>query len=240
MVGGYLVAFRAYGSRSSLRETGMTEEIGLGKEATVTAVFADGADEGRLQYEAPKLAFKGRERRVFEGEALAGVRAEAAELVLADGSRFTLGEKQAIAWVAAILNPKGRMDKIGVKPGMRAAVMGVKDPKLSGELTKHGAVPVTELSNLDLLFYAADSAEELARIDALVPMLSEKGALWIVSRKGKAATVKDVEVMAAAKAHGLVDNKVVAFSPTLTSLRFVRRKIEAQAATAEPTAEPTA
>ncbi|MDB5463187.1 MAG: hypothetical protein JWP23_1576, partial [Phenylobacterium sp.] len=42
----------------------------------------------------------------------------------------------------------------------------------------------------------------------------------------KAATVKDVEVMAAAKAHGLVDNKVVAFSPTLTSLRFTRRKVE--------------
>jgi len=32
--------------------------------------------------------------------------------------------------------------------------------------------------------------------------------------------------MAAAKAHGLVDNKVVAFSPTHTSLRFVRRKTE--------------
>jgi hypothetical protein len=198
----------------------------LGKEATVQAQFADGADEGRLQYEPPKLTFKGKERRVYDAAALAGVRAEGAELVLADGARFTLGEKQALAWVEAILNPKGRMDKIGVKPGMRAAVMGVKDPALSGELTAKGAVPVTELANLDLLFYAADSAAELARIDALVPMLADKGALWIVSRKGKAATVKDVEVMAAAKAYGLVDNKVVAFSPTLTSLRFVRRKAE--------------
>ena len=46
----------------------------------------------------------------------------------------------------------------------------------------------------------------------------------MVSRKGKAATIKDVEVMAAVKALGLVDNKVVAFSETLTALRFVRRK----------------
>jgi hypothetical protein len=30
--------------------------------------------------------------------------------------------------------------------------------------------------------------------------------------------------MAAAKAHGLVDNKVVGFSDSLTALRFVRRK----------------
>ena len=123
---------------------------------------------------------------------------------------------------------KSRMDKIGVKGGMRVAVMGVADPTFSAELAEKGAVPATALADLDLLFYAADSAEQLARVDALVPMLAEKGALWIVSRKGRAATVKDVEVMAAAKAHGLVDNKVVAFSPTLTSLRFVRRKAEVQ------------
>ena len=126
----------------------------------------------------------------------------------------------------ATVSTKSRMDKIGVKPGMRAAVMGVADPTFSAELTEKGATPVIELADLDLLFYAADSADALARIDALVPMLSEKGALWVVSRKGKAATVKDVEVLAAAKAHGLVDNKVVAFSPTLTSLRFVRLKAE--------------
>ena len=197
----------------------------MGKEATVQATFADGPDEGRLQYEPPKLVFKGRERRAYGAEALAGVSAQGADLVLADGARFALGEKQARAWVEAILNPKGRMDKIGVKPGMRAAVMGVKDPSLSEELAARGAIPVTELSNLDLLFYAADSAAALSRVDALVPMLSEKGALWIVSHKGKAATVKDVEVMAAAKAHGLVDNKVVAFADTLTALRFVRRKV---------------
>lgn len=129
----------------------------------------------------------------------------------------------------AVLNPKSRMDKIGVKPGMRVAVMGVADPTLSAELAERGAVPVTSLTGLDLLFYAADDAGALTRVDALVPMLAENGALWIVSRKGKAATVKDVEVMAAAKAHGLVDNKVVAFSPTLTSLRFTRRKAEVQA-----------
>ena len=128
------------------------------------------------------------------------------------------------------VSTKSRMDKIGVKPGMRVAVMGVADPTFSAELADKGAVPVTQLAELDLLFYAADSAEALGRVDALVPMLAEKGALWIVSHKGKAATVKDVEVMAAAKAHGLVDNKVVAFSTTLTSLRFTRAKVEAEPA----------
>jgi len=42
-----------------------------------------------------------------------------------------------------------------------------------------------------------------------------------VSLKGKAARLKDVDVIAAAKAAGLVDNKVVGFSDTHTSLRLV-------------------
>ena len=196
----------------------------MGKDAQVRARFADGADEGRLQYEPPKLLFRGAHRRVFEGEALLGVRADGGDLVLADGSRFALGEKQAASWADAIANPKGRLDKIGVKPGMRVAVLGVADAAFAGELTERGAPPVHDFENLDLLFYAADGFHELSRLDELIPALAEKGALWVVSRKGKAATVKDVEVMAAAKAVGLVDNKVVGFSETLTALRFVRRK----------------
>lgn len=196
----------------------------MGKDAQVAARFAEGPDAGRLQYEPPKLLFRGAQRRVFEGAALKGVRAEGADLVLADGSRFVLGEVQAGRWADAINNPKERLDKLGVKPGMRVAVLGVADDAIAGELAGRGAVLTNDLQALDLLFYAADSAAELARIGELVPALADKGALWVVSRKGKAATVKDVEVMAAAKACGLVDNKVVAFSETLTALRFTRRR----------------
>jgi hypothetical protein len=196
----------------------------MGKDAVVRAVFADGPDEGRLQYEPPKLIFRGRARRVFEGEALRGVRAEAGELVLADGARFALGERPAASWAEAILNPKGRPEKIGIKAGQRAAILGVDDPDLVPELRSRGAQVVEERSALDLLFYAADTPAELGRLGELVPALAPSGALWIVSRKGKAATLRDVEVMAAAKAHGLVDNKVVGFSVTHTALRFVRRR----------------
>lgn len=196
----------------------------MGKDAQVSARFADGPEEGRLQYEPPKLTFRGAQRRVWSGEDLAGVRAEGGDLVLADGARFALGEKPAASWAEAIANPRGRLDKLGVKPGMRVAVVGVADDALAGELAGRGAAPVGEVSALDILFYAADSADELARIGGLVPALAESGALWVVSRKGKAATVKDVEVMAAAKSFGLVDNKVVGFSETLTALRFTRRR----------------
>lgn len=196
----------------------------MGKDAQVEARFADGPDSGRLQYEPPRLLFRGAQRRVYQGDDLKGVRAEAGDLVLADGSRFRLGEKAAANWAQAMLNPRGRLDKLGVKPGMRVAVLNVADDALAGELAERGAESVETLSGLDILFYAADSAEDLARLGALVPALADRGAIWVVSRKGKAAAIKDIEVMAAAKAVGLVDNKVVGFSETLTALRFTRRR----------------
>lgn len=196
----------------------------MGKEAdNVRARFADGEEVGRLQWEAPKLIFRGGHRLVYQGLALAGVRAEGGDLVLSSGERFTLGEPFAGRWAEAIASPPGRLDKLDVKPGMRVAVLEVDDPNFLNELTQI-TQPMNEFSELDILFWGADSGEAMARLPKLIPMLADRGALWIVSRKGKAATIKDVEVMAAAKAQGLVDNKVCGFSDTHTALRFTRRK----------------
>ena len=197
----------------------------MGKEAdNVRARFADGEEVGRLQWEAPKLIFRGAHRLVYQGMALAGIRADGGDLVLASGERFTLGEPIAGRWAEAIANPPGRLDKLGVKPGMRVAVLDLDDPDFLNELTQR-TQPVNEFSELDILFWGAETMEAMARVPALIPMLASKGALWVVSRKGKAATIKDVEVMAAVKAQGLVDNKVCAFSDSHTALRFSRRKV---------------
>jgi hypothetical protein len=195
----------------------------MGKEADAEARWPDGGHAlGRLQYEPPKLIFRGPERRVFTAEHLAGVRAEDRTLILAGGERFHLAGA-AQGWVEAILNPKGRLEKLGVKAGLRVGVANLEDPDFDIELG--GIAPATdEIDGLDLLFYGADSPAELAAIGDLVPRLAERGALWVVSLKGKAARVKDTEVMAAARAHGLVDTKVCAFSGARTALRFVRRR----------------
>lgn len=196
----------------------------MGKDASdITATFADGQEVGRLQWEGPKLIFRGEHRLVWQGAALAGVRAEGGDLVLSSGERFALGEPFAARWAEAIANPPGRLDKLGVKPGMRVAVLDVADDNIHSELVQR-TQPLNEFSELDILLWGADSVAEMARVPELIPMLSPRGALWIVSRKGKAATIRDGEVMAAAKAHGLVDNKVCSFSDTHTALRFTRRK----------------
>jgi hypothetical protein len=68
-------------------------------------------------------------------------------------------------------------------------------------------------------------AGDLVRPDgALIERLAERGAIWVVSRKGAAAKVKDVDVFAPLRPMGLTDTKVCAFSETHTALRFVRRR----------------
>jgi len=193
----------------------------MGKDAQVDAVFTDGPDAGRLQFESGRLIFRGRQRRVFDAEALRGLVVDGNDLVLKDESRFSLGEVQATRWFEAIAHPKSRLDKMGLKPGHRVAILGVNDPDLATEL-EHGGTIAAE-TDLDLLFLAVDQAEDLDDLEAVMARLASRGALWVVSRKGKAATIRDVDIMGICRPAGLVDTKVVGFSDTHTALRFVRR-----------------
>jgi len=79
------------------------------------------------------------------------------------------------------------------------------------------------LAESDLIFVEANSREALAVLSDLRPLIRPTGAIWVISNKGKLATIRDTDVIEATLAAGLVDNKVVAFSETQTSLRAVIR-----------------
>jgi hypothetical protein len=118
---------------------------------------------------------------------------------------------------------KPRLEKLGMRPGARVALLGVDDPDLALELaaftddlTEGQARPGS-----DLIFLGADQAADLDRLAELRACLQPRGGIWVVFRKGRAATLRDVEVMAAGRAAGLIDNKVVGFSVTHTAIRLV-------------------
>ena len=115
------------------------------------------------------------------------------------------------------------MDKLGVKPFHRISVIDVDDVAFWGLLIDRAADSVKGRlrKDSDLIFFAADSLSQLQQLARLKTYLVSNGAIWVVSLKGKAARIKDVDVIAAAKVAGLVDNKVVAYSETHTSLRLV-------------------
>ncbi|MFI5254967.1 MAG: hypothetical protein ACHQ15_05880 [Candidatus Limnocylindrales bacterium] len=115
------------------------------------------------------------------------------------------------------------IDKLGVAPGARVAILGIDDPDFLVILAArtHDITFGPPLPDTDVVFLAAGSHPDLTGLAELRSRLKPAGAIWVVSRKGRAATLRDVEIMAMAKASGLVDNKVVAFSVTHTSMRLV-------------------
>jgi hypothetical protein len=117
------------------------------------------------------------------------------------------------------------LDKLGVKPGARVAIVGEVDPDgtfraLLADRTADVTVGPPEPES-DVVFLAADSTDDLAVLPDLRARIKPAGGIWVVSRKGRASTLRDVEVMAAGREAGLIDNKVASFSDTHTSLRLV-------------------
>lgn len=116
-----------------------------------------------------------------------------------------------------------RIDKLGVKPGLRVAVIGVDDDLLLSELRGRTDEIVIGMprSRRDVIFYAAESLDALNQLETLRTRIVHAGAIWVVSRKGNDRSLNDTDVIAAARRVGLVDNKVVSFSATHTALRLV-------------------
>jgi hypothetical protein len=124
------------------------------------------------------------------------------------------------------------LDKLGIRPGMRVAIVGRlededEDLDDEGSFRARLAGRTSDISDghpepeSDIVLLAADTTAELAALAELRPRIRPTGAIWVVSRKGRAATLRDTEVMAAARDHDLVDNKVVSFSARRTAVRLV-------------------
>ncbi len=72
-----------------------------------------------------------------------------------------------------------------------------------------------------VVFLVVEAREDLKEIGELVPTLRGGGALWTLRRKGAGAAVSEGDVRSAARAAGLTDVKVAAFSEERTADKFV-------------------
>jgi hypothetical protein len=120
------------------------------------------------------------------------------------------------------------LDKLGIRPGMRVAIVGDLDADPEAPVFRASLADRTSdvsdgppAPDTDIVLFVADSVADLAALADLRPRIRQAGAIWVVSRKGKAATIRDVEVIAAGRAHDLIDNKVVSFSAERTGIRLV-------------------
>lgn len=198
----------------------------MGQEAQCTLTRDRKRMEGRALLESDHLLFRGGDARIRISLAgLTTVVARGGRLSLTNGDGTVVLELGVLAekWADKIRNPRSLLDKLGVKPGMRLAIINVEDPSFAVQLRERCTnVSVgTVVRDTDIVFFGAEAPRALERLVTLRKSLVPAGAIWVVHRKGKAATLKDTEVFAAAKRAGLVDNKVASFSSTHTAERLV-------------------
>jgi Protein of unknown function (DUF3052) len=197
----------------------------MGRETGCRARFEGRTLDGRAQLESDFVLFRG-----------AGVRvrvpfAEVSTAEAHDGwLRLVWGPEtlelelgpQAAVWADRIRSPRTLMDKLGVKAGLRVSVIGLDDPALIEQLAARGAEVTSgrTVRASDLILYRADDVAALERLERLKASLVSDGGIWVVSPKG-VRTIRDVDVMAAARAAGLVDVKVARWSDSHTALKLV-------------------
>jgi hypothetical protein len=197
----------------------------MGAEATCTARLNGRSITGKARLETDVLQFRGGDIRLsIPFKEMSGIAAAAGTLRLtcSDGSvSFDLGAAAA-KWMEKIQHPPSRLDKLGARPDWRVSALGIDDQAFLKELEQavaHLSIGRT-LKSSDAIFFGATKAAQLARLDALKRSLKPNGALWVIRPKGR-PEISERAVMAAGKAAGLVDVKVVAFSTTHTAEKFV-------------------
>ena len=180
--------------------------------------------EGEAMLELSELLFRGERRVVVPFDKITKVDAADGKLQIGFGeSALTLElGAQAETWAEKIRNPKTVVQKLGVKAGQQVWVVNLDDDSFLAQLDRAGAIVSRARSrkNCDAIFYGAGARGDLVRLETLRNSLASNGSLWIVRPKG-VKEITESDVMAAGRAAGLVDVKVVRFSDTHTAEKFV-------------------
>jgi hypothetical protein len=196
----------------------------MGLEATCAVRVGRSSDVGRARLEESALHFSGelRLRIPFAEMTRVAARAGWLEIAFAGGlARLELGP-QAAKWASKILNPRGLMDKLGIKAGMRVSLFGIDDDALLRQVLERApdVKPGRLRADSDLVLWGAREKRALSRLGALRRSIRPTGAIWVVWPKGRKELRED-DVRAAAVAVGLVDVKVVSVSDTLSGLKLM-------------------
>jgi hypothetical protein len=197
----------------------------MGQEAKCAARIAGKRATGRLQLETDRLLFRSPSSRldIQIGE-ISKARAENGNLIISakrQTHEFDLGDA-AERWVNRIKHPKSLTDKLGVKPEARVTYLGQVDKFLVSEIEKAKAKVSMKRSarDQDLIFLGVEKTAELRQLKGLDAAIKSNGGIWIIFPKGL-PELKDVTVIAEAKANGLVATKVARVSDRLTGMKLV-------------------
>lgn len=176
--------------------------------------------EGNAHCGDGEVDFRGDTRLRWKFTELSSVESHEGRLILRRGEdQFVLELGDVAAkWADAILNPKSRLDKLGVKPGQSVALIGEFEEEFMAELQARAAVIGDEPH--DIVFVLVVAKQDLPALLEARAKIKAAGMIWAVWAKGK-PELRDSDIREFALANGLVDVKVVSFSSVLSGLKLV-------------------
>ncbi|MCG3113942.1 MAG: DUF3052 domain-containing protein [Candidatus Manganitrophus sp. SB1] len=196
----------------------------MGLEVQCAVVFSGRSSKGKALLETDTLLFRGDFRLEISFKTIQSLVVEdrVLKVTIPEGvALFQLG-LQAEKWAEKIRNPKGLIDKLGVKTDSIVSVLKVQEESFRKELQDR-AKEISEdkaKKGSDLVFLGVETLSDLKKLKTLVKAIKREGAIWTISPKGKTG-IKESEILSAAKEAGLVAVKVARFSETHTANKFV-------------------
>lgn len=120
---------------------------------------------------------------------------------------------------------KPLLDRLGVKPGTRVALVNMDDAAFVRLLRERTSDIVTgkPRGRCDMVFVGAAYMRDLQRLREVKTWIEPNGAIWMIRPKGGRSELRDTDLISAGLAAGLVDNKIASFSETHGAMRFVFR-----------------
>lgn len=196
----------------------------MGLEAQCMVVFSGRSSKGKALLETDTLLFRGDFRLEISFKTIQSLAVEdqALKVTFPDGVAFFQLGSQAEKWAEKIRNPKGLIDKLGVKSDAVVSVFNIQDESFWKELQGR-AKEISEnkaKKESDFIFLGVETLSDLKRLKTLVKAIKKEGAIWTISPRGKSG-IKESEIFSAAKEAGLVAVKVARFSETHTANKFV-------------------
>ena len=123
------------------------------------------------------------------------------------------------------VSTRSLLEKLGVKPGSKVAVVGIGDDGFMKQLRERTSdiAAGKPKGKCDLVFLGATTRADLERIKGVKSWIEPNGAIWVIRPKGGRSEIRDTDVIDAGLAAGLVDNKIASFSDTHGAMRLVYR-----------------
>lgn len=176
-------------------------------------------DQGKALLDEDGVIFRGKEDRIVVRFLDTREASVEGDWLVFGNLELELGAKQATKWAKTISTPKSVIEKLGVKSGQTAVLLGEYPHEFEDDLRKKGLITTNRPTRTlpELVFLFLTSSKQLTRL----PPISDTGTLWMIRSKGKTAPITDAQSRASGLAAGLVDVKVVSFSATHTAEKYV-------------------